>query len=270
MKKLDFEEIKKKADRFSHSSLNYTEYEDIADYNFETASDDLVLLCGYNTEAKCREYHWAADNAGSLAEHLKCETAFFITFIPKEWVHELEGAGLRVRNAWHDYFLSNLDKIDVEACHDADFLTSQECAQASEATQACVGQSRGFTGQTPEWIANWIGGANADVKNAAILVSRAGDGEIVGIVGLVCTGTYANESEKGPTAWIREAAVIPSYQNRGIARKLIMQALAYQKRNGATRAFLACDENNENAIHLYTSIGFLPSDEESETDMIKV
>ena len=102
MNKSDFEAAKKKADSFSHSSVNYTEYEDVADYNIEIASDDLVLLFGYNNEAKYHEYHWAADNAETLAEHLNCKATFFISFIPKEWVHKLETSGLKVRNAWHD------------------------------------------------------------------------------------------------------------------------------------------------------------------------
>ena len=115
-------------------------------------------------------------------------------------------------------------------------------------------------------MSDWIGGKDEAVKGGAVLTEKAEDGKIVGIV---CTGTYAHDSEKGPVSWIREAAVVPSYQNRGIARKLILQALAYGKRNGATRAFLAADEENRNAIRLYTSIGFLPGGDESQIDMIR-
>ena len=48
-----------------------------------------------------------------------------------------------------------------------------------------------------------------------------------------------------------------------------MKALSYVKEHNATRAFLAADENNDSAIHLYKSIGFLPSDDESQIDMLK-
>ena len=116
--------------------MNYLEYEDAADYGAEVMNDELILLLGYNREAKCREYHWAAKDAGTLADRLNCKTPFFLTFVPREWVKTLESAGLKVRNAWHDYFLKSLDTVDVSACADTRFLTAQECDEASAVTQA--------------------------------------------------------------------------------------------------------------------------------------
>ena len=55
----------------------------------------------------------------------------------------------------------------------------------------------------------------------------------------------------------------------GIGRKLILKALAYGKKYNSARAFLAADECNVSGIHLYTSIGFVPSEEKSQIDMIK-
>lgn len=85
----------------------------------------------------------------------------------------------------------------------------------------------------------------------------------------MCVATYDYQSEKGPIVWIREIAVNPRFQNKGIGRRLIIKALSYGKKYRATRAFLAADENNVSAIHLYTSIGFLPGDNESQIDMLK-
>ncbi len=266
MNQNDFQQIAEKARQLPHSSMRYLDYEDVADYDVAEMSGELILLLGYHKEAKCREYHWAAKDAETLAVHLKCKEPVFLTFIPRGWVPTLEAAGFEIRNAWHDYFLKSLDAIDCSVCDGAEFLAARECAEASAVTQACRGQSRGFTGQTPEWMANWIAGADAKVKNGAVLVKRAENGAIVGVV---CTGTYAQESEKGPVAWIREAAVLPAYRNRGIARGLITQALACGKRHGATRAFLAVDEKNENAICLYTDLGFRPGGDESQIDMIR-
>ncbi|MEA5038494.1 MAG: GNAT family N-acetyltransferase [Clostridiaceae bacterium] len=266
MNKNIYDDIKQKAADLAYSSLNYTEYEDVSNYEVIVWENDLILLGGFNKEAKCYEYHWAATTATALSNHLNRTDSFFLTFIPREWVHDLESIGLRVRNAWHDYFMDSLDSVDEHLCPDANFLAPSECAQASEITLLCKGQSRGFTGQTTEWFHDWLEGPS-DIKNRAVLVSRTAKNEITG---LVCTGTYAHESTKGPIAWIREAAVLPSWQNQGIARRLIMKALAYQKRNGAKRAFLAVDEENQYAIHLYTSIGFHPSEESSQIDMIKI
>lgn len=263
----EFELIKKKAEVFLYSSMEYIEQEDVAEYQILTANERLVLLLGYNKEAKCFEYHWATNSCDLLAEHLICDETFIITFIPQEWVPELETAGLQVRNAWHDYFLSNLDEVDDQAYTAAEFLSPQQCLEASEVTQSCIGRSRGFTGQTPDWIMEWISSTNPAVNNAAILISRSSDGKINGVV---CMGTYAYDSDKGPVAWIREVAVLPEYQNTGIGRRLITQALSYGKHNGARRAFLAVDENNTNAIHLYQSFGFEPSYGMSQIDMIKL
>lgn len=68
---------------------------------------------------------------------------------------------------------------------------------------------------------------------------------------------------------ISDGEVKPSYQNKGVGRKLIMKALSYGKKYGATRSFLAADECNEAGIHLYTSIGFIAGEDESQIDMIK-
>lgn len=173
-----------------------------------------------------------------------------------------------MRNAWHDYFMSSLDYVpEVDGTL---FLKETECAEASEVTMACAGQSRGFTGQTTEWMREWMDNSEPEstesgVYNKAILAARNDREEIVGIL---CTGTYAHESEKGAIAWIREVAFKPEYQGRKIARRLITQALAYGRACGAKRAFLAADECNAHAIHLYESIGFKASDEDSQIDMV--
>ena len=159
-----------------------------------------------------------------------------------------------------------MDKVDNEV-ESAIFLKITECKEASEVTMACRGKSRGFTGQTPLWIKAWLTQEDDSIKNQAILIHRNDSNEIVGIV---CVGTYGHESEKGAIAWLREVAVLPEYQNQGIGRKLIKQALYYCKKFGAKRAFLAVDECNNNAIYLYKSFGFKPSEEESQIDMVKI
>jgi ribosomal protein S18 acetylase RimI-like enzyme len=88
------------------------------------------------------------------------------------------------------------------------------------------------------------------------------------LVAIVCTAVYGYESKKGPVAWIREVAVHPDYQNRGIGRRLILQAFNYGKEHGAVRAFLMADECNEQGIHLYTKLGFTANKENAQIDMI--
>lgn len=264
-----FNKIKEAVNKFKYSSMRYIEYNDIHDYEVCLENVNIILIYGFNVEANINEYHWAANNVEDLINVLKNKKDFLITFIPNEWIFRLEEAEFIVRNAWRDYFMNNLNDIDI--CDDFDFLTVDRCEEASKVTMMCKNQSRGFTGQTTKWVEEWINntetsGVNTGTRNNAILIEKNEEDEIIGIV---CVATYGHESKKGPTVWIREVAVNPSYQNKGIGRRLIMKALSYGKKYGATRAFLAADECNDRGIHLYTSIGFEASEDESQIDMLK-
>jgi len=265
MNKRAFDKMKISAESFSYSSFKYIEYDNAADYTLHINNDEIILLLGYNKEAKSYEYIWAANDIHVLIDSLKCKMPFFLSFIPGEWVVELQKAGLSIRNAWHDYFLNGLENINAENNCKTDYLALSEVKEASAVTFECKGQSRGFTGETPEWFEQWLNKGN-DVQDTAVLVERTPTGVICGIV---CVGLYGYENESGPVAWIREAAVKPEFQGKGIARKLISQALMYGKKRGAKKAFLAVDEDNTNAIHLYTSMGFAASKDDSEITMIK-
>jgi ribosomal protein S18 acetylase RimI-like enzyme len=104
------------------------------------------------------------------------------------------------------------------------------------------------------------------VSDAAILGYRSEDGELVGVL---CTGLYGQEDQQGGVVWIKEVAVAPGHQGQGIGRQLITQALHYGKCHGAQKAFLAVDEDNVGAIHLYESLGFVASEEKGEINMMK-
>lgn len=268
MKENEFKRIQSKLEKFKFSSLNYSEYCEVEDFKIENEDDDLILISGYNAEAKVSEYHYAANDYNNLLNRLDLTKEFLITFIPHEWIKKFEERGIKVRNAWHDYFIKDLSSVPINDNYE--LLKLEECKEASDVTMSCRGQSRGFTGQTEKWIKSWLNGTeygciNSEIEDSTIIVSRNSENKIVGII---CTGTYAHKSVEGATVWIREIAVQPEYQNKGIARRLINQAITYGKKNGAKRGFLAADECNDTAIHLYKSIGFKPSDEESEIDMI--
>lgn len=262
MKKEEFEKIENSLENYQHTSLMYTEYEDVKDYEIVIQTSDVIVLCGYDTEAKEKEYHWAANAAKDVVQ-LITEPECMITFVPKEWVAEFEQAGFVIRNAWHDYFIRGLEKIE-KSFEMPEFLQEKDCAEASELTMTCRGKSRGFTGQTTEWFEKWMSQEGDEARERAVFVKRNASGEIVG---LVCTGVYGEPDET--IVWIREVAVRPDYQNKGIGRTLITQALNYGKEHGAVKAFLAADEQNSGAIHLYESLGFVASCEESQIDMRK-
>lgn len=268
MTEANFSRIESVLSRYEFSSMNYIDYSDVSDYQIVSENEDILLLHGFHREVGGYEYHWAANSSEALLASLPKDSPCFITFIPHDWVESFEKAGFAIRNAWHDYFMDSLDSIEDRK--DMEFLDETECVAASEVTKACAGQSRGFTGQTPDWIREWLLHSEEEsmetgIRNKAILVMRSEGNEIVGIL---CTCTYAHESEKGAISWIREVAVRPEYQGKGLGRRLILQALSYGRTFGAKRAFLAADECNTNAIHLYESIGFRAGSDKSQIDMI--
>ena len=264
MREMDFEAIQEGLVKYQFTSLTYTDYEDVCYYEIISNTEQLLLLCGFNDAAKEVEYCWAAKSAEDVISNIEKEKCL-VTFIPKEWTKTFENAGFSIRNIWHDYFKKNLDDVQDEV-ETAIRLKEEECLEASEVTVSCRNQSRGFTGETENFLSEWLSNCEEGDHNKTIFVEK---NELGQIVGLVCTTTYAHDSEKGAVAWIREVCVHPEYQNRGIARKLIMQALSYGKAKGAKRAFLAADEMNDNAIYLYKSIGFEPSLEDGQIDMIR-
>jgi ribosomal protein S18 acetylase RimI-like enzyme len=250
--------------KFTYTSLAYTENLQ----RFTSVKDDEkgLVLKGYNAQEECTEYHFAANDAEDIIECIASdEQRCLITFIPQPWVEAFEEKGFRVRNIWRDYLKKSLD----DSCEgeEIQFLKENEAKEASEITCSCRGLSRGFLGETPEWILSWLDGScGGGVKDTAIIVKR---NEQKQIIALVCTGVYGHERPEGAIAWIREIAVHPDYQNKGMATALLKQALAYCKSRGAKRAHLAADEQNKHAIHLYIKYGFEPAEDDMQIDMIR-
>lgn len=264
----EFDMIQGKIKNYRYSSMMYLGYEEVKDYEILVDNDKVILLYGFNTEGKRQEYYWAANSAKELLGQMKEKENRLVSFVPKEWQEEFKEEGFEVYSIWNDYFRENLEGLKTE--EPPELLKLEECNQASKVTLSCRLQSRGFTGQTENWFRQWLTGeedsaVNTGTKDNAVIIHRDSNNTIVGVL---CTAVYGHESPKGPILWVREVAVIPEYQNRGIARKLILQALSYGKSHGATRAFLAADECNNNAIHLYESLGFVGNPNEAQIDMI--
>ncbi|MDF2872056.1 MAG: hypothetical protein K0R05_3631 [Anaerocolumna sp.] len=263
MKEEAFIKVKESLGNYLHNSLEYTEFDDIADYELLIETEELILISGFNCEADSRHYHWAAVSPQRVIEAIGEERNFYMEFIPEEWVDTFTQAGYIVRDKFRDYLKEDLLDINNEHSH-AEFLQVEDSLKAAEVTMSCKGQSRGFTGQTQGWIEEWLT-KTEDIVHKEIVIERNEQKEIVG----VCfTGVYGINSQKGPVAWIREVAVNPDYQNKGIGRRLIKQALSHGKSHGAVRAFLAADECNVNAIHLYKSLGFQP-DADTQIDIMR-
>jgi GNAT superfamily N-acetyltransferase len=269
MEKSIYSNIKEQIIKYKFFSLKFTEYEDILNYEVLCCDEKVILIFGYNVEMGLYEFHWAADNSVDLLKKIKeSQKKGIITFIPEEWVKEFKNNNFHIYARWNDYFNNDISKI-FQPEEVIEFLQEVECREASEVTLACRGQSRGFAGQSEGWMQLWIKGEEPNLiasggKDSAILVHR----EKQCVAGIICVTIYGHEREKGATLWIREVAVLPQYQKRGIAEKLLRQALFYGKGHGAKRAFLMADECNEHAIKLYEKVGFSANKDDSEIDMI--
>lgn len=170
-----FNRVQSKLNKFKFSSMNYIDYEDICNYEIKVENDNIILIYGFNYEGKINEYHWATNSDVYLIDCLKDTKEYLVTFIPHEWVSKLEQVGLIIRNAWHDYFKYNLNEI--ENSDDFEFLTIEECEEASKVTMMCKNQSRGFTGQTSKWMKEWISNtegsrSNTGTRNNRVIIER--------------------------------------------------------------------------------------------------
>lgn len=263
-----YDKIKKQAEAFRYRSLDYVNYESIKDYAVVYEDETLILLYGYSVEDQYHQYHWACHEVNHLIEAMPQESAdVLITFVPREWVDSLKDAGFEMYAVWQEYFADTLQ--EVERIETVDHIQPHEYDRVSEVTLACRGQSRGFSGQSTKWVKEWVEGMVPALPtyaaNSTILVKRIGEQ----IIGAICIATYAHDSEKGAILWIREVAVHPDHQRKGIARELIGEAYQYGVSVGAQRAFLMADACNDHAIHLYESMGFRGNAEEVEITMLK-
>jgi ribosomal protein S18 acetylase RimI-like enzyme len=93
-------------------------------------------------------------------------------------------------------------------------------------------------------------GRGLDDARAATPNSRfrvADDGEVVG---------YAVTGRAGTIGYLQRLAVLPHKQRRGIGRALVLDALVWVQRRGATSLLVNTQETNTAALELYERTGF--------------
>ena len=241
----------------------HVEYDDLSGFTVEADDENIILLYGENKSFGLYQYHYAFNELDYFLKGTVKKYDFLITFVDDSLVERLKSVGYEMFAIWRDYFNHDISSYDADG--GIEYLKKAGYKRASDITMACKGQSRGFMGQTEEWIADWMESGKTGVSDAAIL-THSEDGETAGIV---FVGIYGHESEKGAVLWVRELAVHPGYQRRGIAKKLMRQALGYGKTHGAKRAFLMADEMNLGAIRLYEKMGFVRDENDCEINMVK-
>lgn len=266
------ESILNKAKQFKYNSLEYVDEEEIYDSKVCIHEEDCIIFFK-ELENKIKLF-WAVNTKEAFFRGLKAVEDFmvenmidieklYIEFIPEDFLEEMYGEGYKIYSEYVDFWNYDINKLKI--CQRENtyirVLKDTEYDSASDVTKSCRGNSRGFEGETGEWIKEWH-----ESDDSQVLVAKS-DGVVVGIC---CVGLYGFQSENGIVLWIREIAVRPQYQKQGIGRLLLENAILWGQENNAKRSFLSCDAENYNAVRLYQSFDYKRKDERGQINMEKV
>ena len=267
------ENLLEKAQGYEYNSVMYKDMEDIGQASKEnvfTCEDSLFIMKEKPEEI---EIFWGARNKESFFSGINKiitiilnteakDKRMFLEFIPSEFVEEMEELGFKVASEWIDFWAQELSNMKVQpsTSYNIKLIEPNEYGNAGHVLRSCNGYSRGFKGESDEWIKEWN-----EEDNSCILVA-AMNKEIIGVC---CLNIYGFDSEKGPVLWLREIAVTPDYQGKGVAYTLIEEAFKWGITKGAKRSFLACDADNIKAIKLYEKFGYKRKAERGQINMIK-
>lgn len=250
-----FNGIRDKAMAFQYTSFGYLGYEDCE--NADTLSCDETLILLHDRSRSPALLHFAFHDFAVFGDAVaKIAGELQINFVPYGFKRRLDDMGFVTWAEFIDHF--NLDlqatAAQLEQGGEMVLLKRGQGEQASQVSRQCARQSRGFTGETPQWFEGWLG------ENDVIIVKQKGV-----MVGFCCVSIYNG----GTTLWIREIAVVPQCQGQGVGKKLMAQAICYGVNKGAQKGFLAADVQNTRAIGLYNQCGFFAKAADGELQMVR-
>lgn len=255
-----------KAGHFKLSSMRYLDAEALGSFNVVKDDDAAVIIQSGFSERTL--VHWAVNDVHALVSNLRAlvkagiiKEATEIEFVPEDCVEAFERMGFSALSEWVDYWKSPLEPIDIEVPEGLLIrrATADEYAGAAEITQACKGLSRGYLGETSDWIQEWN-----QREHSMVYVALMGGMA----VGVCCVSIYGFDKVDGPTMWLRELAVDPLYHSRKIGLSLMVKALEWGASQGAARSFLACDAENRRGIRLYEGLGYRRASERGQINMV--
>ena len=254
LNKTQYEALLERAGQYAFTSLQYPDYDELCACDVFADGEAGLALCD-PSRAPAR-IHWAANGAEALKTLLtKAPHTAIIPFVPQAFVPVLAGAGFEVFAEFADHFNMDLARTAAGlAPHEPRFLRGEEAEEAAALSAAVRGQSRGFLGETPAFFLEWM-------QEGDVLAEHE-HGELAGFC---CVSIYNG----GSTLWVREIAVRPQSQGKGVGRRLLEGAVLYGAARGAAKGFLAVDVHNDRAIGLYESLGFARRGAESEIQMAR-
>lgn len=255
------EDLSKKTLNYKFSSFLYESPENAI--NIIENKDYLLAAESYQDGIRC---FWACNSIDSLLNGLSelskkvSGKEVMLEFIPQEFIPELEEKGFSIVSQWIDFWIKDLknQNFDIPLTVEIRPLHRDEAEAASKVTKSCKGISRGFYGEDPEFMLEWLDEDDNEIY-AAIMNDK--------VVGICLMSTY--QGKRGKVAWLRELAVIPEFQYQGIGRSLTKTGLDWGKSLGCDMSFLATDINNTHSINLYKRFGYVPDEGPGQINMSK-
>lgn len=210
---------------YKYTSIQYIEYDDLLNADLIKNDNDYIMLVD---KSKSPNILYFATND---VEKMLCEIDYFngvirINFVPHKFIDSFKRHGFIEWAEYADFFNEDIQGTVKKfgLIKEPVFLKLIECDMISDMSKKCENQSRGFTGESAEWFADWI------KENDTIVIKNVND-----IIGFCCVSIYAN----GTILWIREIAVLPKFQGKGFGKKLMQQALKYGADKGVKRGFFS-------------------------------
>lgn len=123
--------------------------------------------------------------------------------------------------------------------------------------QASISQLGAYFDQLdPGFLATLWARVNRDayLRKISTLATNFEAWEDTRLIGLV--SVYANRIEEGG-AYITHVGIVPDFQGRGIAKKLLVKAIDRVGELGFNRVLLEVDVVNQKAKELYLKLGFV-------------
>lgn len=277
----EIESIMKISSECKYNSMEYCDLNDISDAKvFVNTKDSIFLYKKINDDqssywlSKSKDnvqVYWAAQSEDKFFDGLNKLIKFikendqkteklYMEFIPEEFLHKLQNYNSKIVSEWVDYWSNDLSSIAAKSKRNISIreIREDEVSKVGELTRSCFGYSRGFTGESDTAVKEWLDDENSNILMAEI------DGKLVG----TCfVGLYGFDSEKGTVLWIRELAVAPNYQSKGIGYELLTYAIDWGMSKGAKRSFLACDAENINALKLYEKFNYARKEERGQINI---
>lgn len=264
------EEKIQKAKQFAFNSLAYQDLGDLLNHKILFENEKALFLGSLDKDQM--RVDWGANGkedffmgVHEILESLSKKSeakVIHMEFIPEECVEEMEKKGFTIVNEWIDYWHNSVKEVCGKTSDFEDIreMTDGDYEIASKITQSCRGFSRGYEGETPEWIKEW-----SELDHTKVFLAEINNE----IAGVCCVQLYGFDSDQGTIMWLREIAVKPEYHSRKIGYKLMKYALNWGKEQGAVRSFLACDVDNIKASRLYEGVGYKRKTNRGQINMQK-